>query len=85
MTSTPDKNKNPLIRLTFVGKDSDAPILTHLIQEYDVTVNILQANIETIQNKTIGFTVCELSGVNTTSALAYLDELSIQAEVVGYA
>jgi D-methionine transport system ATP-binding protein len=82
----PDENKSHLVRLTFVGKDSDQPLITTLIKKFDLTINIVQANIETIQDVTVGYTVCQFSGdtKSINEALAYINLTSIKAEVLGY-
>lgn len=82
----PDENKSPLVRFTFVGNDSNQPLMTTLVQKFNITVNIIQANIENIQESTVGFTVCQLSGDHgaINEALAYIKPSSITAEVLGY-
>jgi D-methionine transport system ATP-binding protein len=77
----------PIVRLTFVGESSDKPVITALIQTYHVAVNILQANIETIQDTTLGYTLCQLEGDidATQKAIDYLRSQSIAVEVLGYA
>lgn len=51
-----------LYRLAFTGKSSTQPLLSHVIMQYQVTINILQAHIEQLQNKTLGFMLATLSG-----------------------
>lgn len=72
-----------LVRFTFIGNDSSQPLLSTLIQKFNLTINILQANIETIQSATIGFTLCQLIGQEAaiTQALAYIQPAVI-AEVL---
>ena len=74
------------MRFTFVGDDSHQPLITTLIQKFNVTINIIQANIENIQESPVGFTVCLLSGEQDAihNALAYVKPSSITAEVLGY-
>ena len=82
----PDPTKSRLVRFTFVGNDSSQPLITTLVQKFNVTINIIQANIENIQDATVGFTVCELSGDHDAidAALTYIKPSSITAEVLGY-
>jgi D-methionine transport system ATP-binding protein len=86
LQSIPNENKSHLVRLTFVGKDSDQPMITILVKRFDIAVNIIQANIETIQDLTIGYTICELSGAPAAidQAITYLRTTSIKVEVLGY-
>lgn len=83
-TRTPDAAW--LVRFTFVGDDSHLPLITTLVQRFHITINIIQANLENIQEATIGFTVCLLSGEPQAmeSALQYVNTTSITAEVLGY-
>ncbi len=75
------------IRLTFVGKESDVPLITHLVKEFGVTLNISHANLEQVQNTTIGFTVCQLSGDKDAvdKALAYAEQSHVKVEVLNHA
>ncbi|RDI44824.1 methionine ABC transporter ATP-binding protein [Aquicella lusitana] len=83
----PDPAKSPLVRFTFVGDDSSQPFITTLVQKFNITINIIQANIENIQDATVGFTVCQLSGNHDAinQALAHINSTSVSAEVLGYA
>lgn len=86
MHTKANQAKSRIVRFTFVGDDSSQPLITTLVQKFAVTINIIQANIETIDDATIGFTVCELSGQPSAidQALAYVEPSSITAEVLGY-
>ncbi len=79
-------DKSLLVRFTFVGDDSSLPLITTLVQKFNITINIIQANIESIQDAAVGFTVCQLSGDHKAinDALAYIKPSSITAEVLGY-
>jgi D-methionine transport system ATP-binding protein len=78
---------NPIIRLAFIGASAKEPIVTALLQRFNVTANILQADLESIHDAAIGFMVCELIGEKekTDQALQYLQSLKIKTEVIGYA
>lgn len=73
-----------LIRLTFIGKDSNLPIVSLLAKEFGITINIRQALIEKIKDTTVGFTLCEFAGekLEMEKALQYLRNTSIRAEEV---
>jgi len=73
-----------ILQLTYVGKDADKPIITTLIKEFDVSFNILLADLEYIENSPVGFTVCQLTGKREAveKALSYLDSLSIKVELI---
>ncbi|MDN6900418.1 methionine ABC transporter ATP-binding protein [Oenococcus sicerae] len=50
-----------LVELGFSGKSTDEPLISSLAKNYDVTVNILYGNIETIENASIGTLIVILS------------------------
>ena len=61
--------------------------MSMLQDKFKVATNILLADMETIQEQTIGFMICQLTGNDTDlqDALRFLDSLSITVEVLGYA
>lgn len=87
LQTTVDKIKSCLVRFTFVGDDSQQPLITTLVRTFQITINIIQANIETIQEAAVGFTICQLSGDHEAieRALNYVKTTSITVEVLGYA
>src|SRR5579885_223233 len=86
LQSEPDPAKSLLVRFTFLGDDSSQPLISTLVRKFDISINIIQANIETIQEATVGFTVCQISGDHDIigQALAYIKPTSVNAEVLGY-
>ena len=79
-----EDSKALLVKLTFIGKDSDEPIISSLVKKFDIHFNIRQALIEKVQDTTVGFTICALTGEKAAlaQALAYLRSTSIQAETL---
>lgn len=73
-----------IIKLTFIGEDSEDPLISTLVKRFDVTVNIKQAQIEKIQDTTVGFTICQIAGELSAidQALTYIRSTSVQAEVL---
>jgi D-methionine transport system ATP-binding protein len=80
--SNEDKNFSSIIRLTFSGESSEQPLISTLIKQFNITVNILQANIERLKGTTMGFTVCQITGEKAAieKALIYLQSLPITVE-----
>jgi D-methionine transport system ATP-binding protein len=82
----PDENdKDSLVlKLTFIGKDSDEPIISSLVKKFDISFNLRQALIEKVQDTTVGFTICSLSGEKAAleKALEYIRSTSIKAETL---
>lgn len=75
-----------ILRLTFIGHDSNEPLISSLAKNFDITINIRQALIEKIQDTTVGFTICQLTGQQTEldRALHYIHSTSIHAEVINH-
>jgi len=81
-----DEAKSRLVRFTFLGEESSDPLISTLVKKFDITINIIQANIENIQDVMIGYTICQLSGRadEIDKALASIQPATITAEVLGY-
>lgn len=83
---TPDQHDQDalVVKLTFIGQDSEQPIISSLVRKFDVNFNLRQALIEKVQDTTIGFTICSLTGNKTAlaQALAYLQTTSIKTEIL---
>ncbi len=75
-----------LYRIAFVGEATTQPLLSHLIARLGVTVNILQAHIEQIQSKTLGFMLATVSGEpqSIQNALLFLTEHHCVIEQIDY-
>lgn len=86
LSAIPEEGKSCLVRFTFVGDNSNQPLISSLVKQFDITVNIIQANIENIQNASVGFTICLLSGKQDAvfGALDYVKASPVSAEVLGY-
>lgn len=76
-----------VLQLTFVGDVSDEPLISSLVKKFAITVNIRQALIEKIQDTTVGFTICELTGLQAEleRALQYINSTSVKVEVLNNA
>ncbi len=74
----------PLLQLCFIGDQVDQPILAALSEKFQVKINLLQAQIQTIGEVPVGLTLCEILGANFSQALEDLKIKNIQVEVLGY-
>lgn len=81
-----DPSKSRLVRFTFIGNESGQPLIMALVKQFNIAINILQANIETIHDATIGFTVCQMTGEHgeIDNALASIPPNYVTVEVLGY-
>ncbi|CDE92522.1 methionine ABC transporter ATP-binding protein [Acidaminococcus sp. CAG:542] len=75
-----------LVSLSFIGDSAGEPIVSVLIKEYDTNVNILTANIETLQDTPFGTLLIEVEGDedHLKKALDYLHKRKVKDEVIGY-
>lgn len=75
-----------LIRVAYHDEAASQPIISYLIQQYRVLVNILQANIETIQNHTVGVMMVEIQGEReqVEKGTQFLKENGLKIEMLGY-
>lgn len=73
-----------LVKLIFVGDQTEQPILTKLIRKYPVDINIVHGNISHTQRGAYGTLIIQIKGSQPeiAQALAFLNEESIQTEVM---
>ncbi len=76
----------PLWRLSFLGDAAESPLVTHLIRHFSLSLNILQARIERIRDKTVGVMLLEVEGQpeDLLSGKQYLNEKEVHVEEIGY-
>ena len=74
-----------MVRITFVGQDVAQPLVSGAARKFDIDFSILQADIEQVHEKTMGFLTVSLIGTadNITLALEFLQQ-RVQVEVLGY-
>lgn len=76
----------PILRIAFKGNSLEDPFIAVVLQRYNLSVNIIQAHLETIQNHTIGVIIAEMTGgkAEVENAIQYLAEKDLYIEVLGY-
>ena len=76
---------HPVVRITLVGQPVAEPLITRAAKQFDTEFVILQADIETVRDKAMGFLMVKVVG-DETSVEATLDFLKehVQVEVLGY-
>jgi len=77
---------HPVLRLRFFGDAATQPIMAQLINQFNLRINILQANVEYIKKHAMGFMTLAIDGEknNLTAAILHLQKSGIQIEVLGY-
>lgn len=73
-----------LVKLIFVGEQTEQPILTKLIRNYPVEVNIVQGDISHTQRGAYGTLILQLKGSKQEIAdsILFLEKENVQAEVM---
>jgi D-methionine transport system ATP-binding protein len=83
---TPFDGDGLVLRITFLGGLAEEPFIAGLIRKFNVNVNILCGNIDTVQDTLFGTLIIELNGDQTAirSTLNYLQTHELGIEVFGY-
>lgn len=73
-----------LVKLIFVGNTSERPVISYLIKEFQIEVNIVHGNISQTANGPYGTLIVQLDGnqENVEKALDKLKTMNIKAEVI---
>ncbi|GIN88082.1 methionine import ATP-binding protein MetN [Heyndrickxia sporothermodurans] len=72
-----------VIKLTFIGGSAEQPIITNLIRNYELSVNIIQGNISQTQNGSYGTLFIHLDGAEgeIKKGIQYLQQQKVGLEV----
>ena len=73
-----------LVELSYVGTQTNEPLIAQLYSKYQVIANILYGNVELLQETPLGRLIVTLSGEihQREKALAYLIESGVQATIL---
>lgn len=73
-----------VLQLTFVGEGTEAPIITNVIRNFNVTVNILQGKISHLQTGAYGTLFIHIDGEieEIEKAISFIREQSVGVEVI---
>lgn len=83
---TPLPDSNLILRLSFIGRTAEEPIIAGMIRRFNVDTSILYGNIDHIKHTPFGTLIVELSGdqAGIQNALKYLRARDLGIEVIGY-
>lgn len=78
------KEDEVLVRLTYIKKNVSEPIISAISRMYDVTINIIFADVEIVKDAPIGGTVTIVSGKKESveRALAHIREQGVGVEIL---
>ena len=73
-----------LVRFTFIEKNVSEPIISAMSRLYEITINIIFADVEIVQDAPIGGTVAIVSGKPeiVKRALAHIEQQGVGVEVL---
>ncbi|MFP5112766.1 methionine ABC transporter ATP-binding protein [Bacillaceae bacterium C204] len=73
-----------VVQLTFVGEATEQPLITNIIRDFDVVVNILQGKISHTQNGSYGTLFIHLDGQASEiqKAIDYIHSQQVGVEVI---
>ncbi|TSI06862.1 methionine ABC transporter ATP-binding protein [Lysinibacillus sp. BW-2-10] len=76
-----------IVKLTFVGNKTEQPIISQLIKQFNVEVNIVHGNISQTSGGPYGTLIVQIDGdpSKVNQALQLLQSLEIQTEVIEHA
>ena len=80
----PQDFKGKIIRLTFLGDSAKKPIVSNVIKNFDIHINILSGNINKLQLSSVGHLILELIGEDAEihRALTFLKDENVHVEVI---
>ncbi|NEY72124.1 ATP-binding cassette domain-containing protein [Bacillus mesophilus] len=73
-----------VIQLTFVGEETEQPLITNVIRNFDITVNILQGKISHLQTGSYGTLFVHVDGPDTeiNKVIDYIRSQAVDVEVI---
>lgn len=73
-----------LIKLVFVGEQTEQPILSRLIKQFDLEVNIVQGNISHTKSGAFGTLILQLDGdaLAIDEGIRFIHEQKVHTEVI---
>jgi D-methionine transport system ATP-binding protein len=81
------EDSNSVLRISFVGSAAQEALIAQVIQQYHLTLNIMQAHVETLRDETMGIMIAEVTGDpnDIHHATELLKNKGLYIEVLGYA
>ena len=87
ISSAPAPGAYLLVRLLFLGKHADDPVLAKAIREFpDIDISILFGTVDQIKNEPFGRLIIGMQGPDKRlqEAVEYLGQQDLREEVIGY-
>ncbi|MER2039309.1 MAG: ATP-binding cassette domain-containing protein [Solibacillus sp.] len=76
-----------IVKLSFVGQTTEQPVISQIIKQFDIVVNIVHGKISTTTSGSLGTLYIHIDGTpdQVTAALSVLAQHEIQTEVIEHA
>lgn len=86
LRAQPNENLNPVLRLSLLGPAAQESLIAHVIQQFGLTLHIIQAHLESIHDQTLGIMIVEINGQreHILKAIEFLETKGLHIEVLGY-
>lgn len=80
----PKNFKGKIIRLSFLGDSANKPIVSKVIKNFNIDINILSGNINKLQLSSVGHLILELIGEDEeiNRAISFLENENVHVEVI---
>ena len=80
----PDDFQGKIIRLSYLGNSAKKPIISEVMKNFDININILSGNINKLQATNVGYLMLEFIGEDDeiNRALSYLKNENVHVEVI---
>ena len=75
-----------MVQLSFVGQGAEQPLITNLIRNFDITINIVQGKISQTQNGSYGTLLIHIDGEESemAKAIEYIHSHQVGVEVISH-
>lgn len=80
----PDDFQGKIIRLSYLGDSAKKPIVSEVMKNFNININILSGNINKLQATNVGYLMLEFIGEDDeiNHALSYLENENVHVEVI---
>ena len=78
--------KQTMYKLSFLGNTTHSPLISDVIQKYNISINIMFGNIEKISDSMVGNLVVEFLGDSEKiqQAIQYINQTGTRIEVISH-
>ena len=80
----PNEFKGKIIRLSYLGDSAKKPLISKVIKNFDIDINVLSGNINKLQASSVGHLMLEFIGDDSeiNRAISFLVDENVHVEVI---